>query len=46
MQISMEANGLPAPDTVIFNEIQVLLAEKRTALASLHTGIRMRLFAG
>jgi uncharacterized membrane protein YidH (DUF202 family) len=27
------------PDTVIFNEIQVLLAEKRTALASLRTGI-------
>jgi hypothetical protein len=35
----METNGLPTPDTVIFNEIQVLLAEKRTALASLRTGI-------
>ena len=30
----MEANGLPTPDNVIFGEIQVLLAEKRTALAS------------
>ena len=27
------------PDNVIFGEIQVLLAEKRTALASLRTGI-------
>jgi uncharacterized membrane protein YidH (DUF202 family) len=34
-----ETNGLPTPDTVVFNEIQVLLAEKRTALASLRTGI-------
>ncbi|HEU0275515.1 MAG TPA: hypothetical protein VFQ83_13405 [Candidatus Udaeobacter sp.] len=32
-------NELPAPDNVIFGEIQVLLAEKRTALASLRTGI-------
>ena len=32
-------NGLPTPDNVIFGEIQVLLAEKRTALASLRTGI-------
>ena len=30
---------LPMPDNVIFGEIQVLLAEKRTALASLRTGI-------
>ncbi len=29
----METNGLPTPDTVVFNEIQVLLAEKRTALS-------------
>ena len=35
----METNGLPMPDNVIFGEIQVLLAEKRTALASLRTGI-------
>ena len=35
----METNGLPTPDNVIFGEIQVLLAEKRTALASLRTGI-------
>ena len=35
----MEASGLPKPDNVIFGEIQVLLAEKRTALASLRTGI-------
>jgi hypothetical protein len=34
-----ETDGLPTPDTVIFGEIQVLLAEKRTALASLRTGI-------
>ena len=35
----METNGLPTPNNVIFGEIQVLLAEKRTALASLRTGI-------
>jgi uncharacterized membrane protein YidH (DUF202 family) len=35
----METDGLPTPDTFVFNEIQVLLAEKRTALASLRTGI-------
>src|SRR6266516_1286880 len=35
----METDGLPNPDNVIFGEIQVLLAEKRTALASLRTGI-------
>ena len=34
-----ETNGLPKLDSVIFGEIQVLLAEKRTALASLRTGI-------
>src|SRR2546427_2480780 len=38
-QMMMETNGLPKLDTVIFGEIQVLLAEKRTALASLRTGI-------
>jgi uncharacterized membrane protein YidH (DUF202 family) len=35
----MEANELPKLDNVIFGEIQVLLAEKRTALASMRTGI-------
>ena len=35
----METNGLPTLDNVIFGEIQVLLAEKRTALAALRTGI-------
>jgi hypothetical protein len=34
-----ETDGLPKLDNVIFGEIQVLLAEKRTALASLRTGI-------
>jgi len=28
----METDGLPTPDNMIFGEIQVLLAEKRTAL--------------
>ena len=37
--MSMEENGLPGPDNLIFGEIQVLLAEKRTALAGLRTGI-------
>ncbi|HEV2716950.1 MAG TPA: hypothetical protein VGU64_16925 [Terriglobales bacterium] len=37
--MSMETDGLPTLDNVIFGEIQVLLAEKRTALASLRTGI-------
>ena len=37
--MSMEENGLPKPTDVIFGEIQVLLAEKRTALASLYSGI-------
>ena len=36
---AMETNGLPKLDNVIFGEIQVLLAEKRTALAALRTGI-------
>jgi uncharacterized membrane protein YidH (DUF202 family) len=34
-----ETNELPKLDNLIFGEIQVLLAEKRTALASLRTGI-------
>jgi hypothetical protein len=34
-----ETNELPTRDNVIFGEIQVLLAEKRTAPASLRTGI-------
>ena len=29
----METDGLPKLDNVIFGEIQVLLAEKRTALS-------------
>src|SRR5205814_9583321 len=37
--MSTETNGLPKLDNVIFGEIQVLLAEKRTALSSLRTGI-------
>ena len=37
--MSMETNELPKLDNLIFGEIQVLLAEKRTALASLRTGI-------
>jgi uncharacterized membrane protein YidH (DUF202 family) len=35
----METNDLPTLDNAIFGEIQVLLAEKRTALAALRTGI-------
>jgi uncharacterized membrane protein YidH (DUF202 family) len=35
----METDALPTPDNFIFGEIQVLLAEKRTALAALRTGI-------
>src|SRR3977135_3326957 len=35
----METNEPPQLDNVIFNEIQLLLAEKRTALSSLRTGI-------
>src|SRR5712672_4282733 len=37
--MSKETNDLPKLDEVVFGEIQVLLAEKRTALASLRTGI-------
>jgi uncharacterized membrane protein YidH (DUF202 family) len=37
--MSMETNELPKLDNVIFGEVQVLLAEKRTALAALRTGI-------
>ena len=37
--MEMETDGLPTRDSVIFGEIQVILAEKRTALASLRTGI-------
>jgi uncharacterized membrane protein YidH (DUF202 family) len=37
--MSMETNDAPTVDNLIFGEIQVLLAEKRTALASLRTGI-------
>jgi hypothetical protein len=39
MKMSTDIDGLPKLDNVIFGEIQVLLAEKRTALASLRTGI-------
>jgi len=34
-----ETNELPTPDTFILGEIQVLLSEKRTSLATLRTGI-------
>ena len=37
--MSLDENELPGPDNIIFGEIQVLLAEKRTALAGLRTGI-------
>jgi uncharacterized membrane protein YidH (DUF202 family) len=37
--MSTETNGLPKLDDVVFGEIQVLLAEKRTALSALRTGI-------
>ena len=37
--MSGETNGLPKLDNVIFGEIQVILAEKRTALSTLRTGI-------
>jgi uncharacterized membrane protein YidH (DUF202 family) len=36
---SMESDESPTIDNFIFGEIQVLLAEKRTALSSLRTGI-------
>lgn len=39
VSLGMEADKAPKIDSLIFNEIQVLLAEKRTALASLRTGI-------
>src|ERR1700716_4717176 len=35
----METDEPPKIDSFIFNEIQLLLAEKRTALSSLRTGI-------
>ena len=37
--MSTEADEPPKLDNLIFGEIQVILAEKRTALASLRTGI-------
>src|SRR5256712_5433244 len=37
--MEMETDGLPKLDNVMFGEIQVHLAEKRTALASLRAGI-------
>ena len=37
--MSTEENEPPKLDNLIFGEIQVLLAEKRTALSSLRTGI-------
>jgi uncharacterized membrane protein YidH (DUF202 family) len=37
--MSTETDEPVKADNLIFNEIQVLLAEKRTALASLRTGI-------
>ena len=38
-QMSTETNGPSKLDDVILGEIQVLLAEKRTALSALRTGI-------
>lgn len=35
----MESNEPSQPDNVVFGEIQVILAEKRTSLSSLRTGI-------
>ena len=37
--MSEETDGAPPPDNLILGEIQVLLSEKRTSLASLRTGI-------
>jgi len=37
--MEMETTDLPQPDNIIFGEIQVILSEKRTALATLRTGI-------
>ena len=37
--MNMEGNEPPKLDNLIFGEIQVLLAEKRTSLAALRTGI-------
>jgi uncharacterized membrane protein YidH (DUF202 family) len=37
--MSIEPDEPPKLDNLIFGEIQVILAEKRTALASLRTGI-------
>jgi uncharacterized membrane protein YidH (DUF202 family) len=37
--MSMEADEPPKLDNLILGEIQVILSEKRTALASLRTGI-------
>src|SRR5438046_8463806 len=42
--MSMETNGLPKLDNLIFGEIQVLLAEKRTSLSALRTGIAVFAF--
>ena len=35
----MERNDLPKLDKIVFDEIQFLRAEKRTALSSVRTGI-------
>ena len=32
-------DGLPCPEGIIMNEVQLVLAEKRTSLAGLRTGI-------
>src|ERR1700680_3443982 len=37
--MSIETDEPPALDNIIFGEIQVLLAEKRTSLSSMRTGI-------
>jgi uncharacterized membrane protein YidH (DUF202 family) len=35
----LECDVTPIPETIIINEVQLLLAEKRTSLAALRTGI-------
>ena len=36
---SLQEISTPEPDTIIINEVQLLLAEKRTSLAVMRTGI-------
>ncbi len=39
LQDKLSSNNETTSNSVIFNEVQLILAEKRTALASLRTGI-------